>query len=42
MLMWLSIFADVGVTLLCVLNALRMIYIQRYLKVDRKEPRAAR
>ncbi|HAQ56356.1 MAG TPA: cadmium-translocating P-type ATPase [Acholeplasmatales bacterium] len=37
MWMWLSIFADVGVTLLCVLNALRIIYIQRYLRVDKKE-----
>lgn len=28
MVMWLSIFADVGVTLLCVLNALRIIYMK--------------
>jgi Cd2+/Zn2+-exporting ATPase len=28
MFMWLSIFADVGVTLLCVLNALRIIYLK--------------
>lgn len=28
MFMWLSIFADVGVTLLCVLNALRIIYMR--------------
>ena len=28
MFMWLSIFADVGVTLLCVLNALRIIYMK--------------
>jgi Cd2+/Zn2+-exporting ATPase len=28
MWMWLSIFADVGVTLLCVLNALRIIYLK--------------
>jgi Cd2+/Zn2+-exporting ATPase len=31
MWMWLSIFADVGVALLCVLNALRIIYQKRYL-----------
>ncbi|MDD4595210.1 MAG: heavy metal translocating P-type ATPase [Candidatus Izemoplasmatales bacterium] len=29
MYMWFSIFADVGVTLLCVLNALRIIYQQK-------------
>ena len=39
MWMWLSIFADVGVTLLCVLNALRIIYVQRYLRVEKKEKR---
>lgn len=37
MWMWLSIFADVGVTLLCVLNALRIIYVQRYLRIEQKE-----
>lgn len=31
MAMWLSIFADVGVTLLCILNALRIIFRNRYL-----------
>ncbi len=31
MWMWLSIFADVGVAILCVLNALRIIYQKRYL-----------
>ncbi len=41
MLMWLSIFADVGVTLLCVLNALRLIYVQKYLLREPKEKRAA-
>ncbi|HPJ24088.1 MAG TPA: HAD-IC family P-type ATPase, partial [Bacillota bacterium] len=36
MWMWLSIFADVGVAILCVLNALRIIYQKKYLhkKVD--------
>ncbi|MBU1144813.1 MAG: cadmium-translocating P-type ATPase [Firmicutes bacterium] len=33
MWMWLSIFADVGVALLCVLNALRIIYQKKYLHV---------
>ncbi len=28
--MWLSIFSDVGVTLLCILNALRIIFRNRY------------
>ncbi len=32
MWMWLSIFADVGVAILCVLNALRIIYQKKYLK----------
>ena len=32
MWMWLSIFADVGVALLCVFNALRIIYQKNYLK----------
>lgn len=31
MWMWLSIFADVGVAILCVLNALRIIYEKKYL-----------
>jgi len=31
MWMWLSIFADVGVAILCVLNALRIIYQNKYL-----------
>jgi Cd2+/Zn2+-exporting ATPase len=31
MTMWLSIFADVGVAILCVLNALRIIYQKKYL-----------
>ena len=31
MWMWLSIFADVGVAILCVLNALRIIYQKSYL-----------
>jgi Cd2+/Zn2+-exporting ATPase len=31
MWMWLSIFADVGVAILCVLNSLRIIYQKRYL-----------
>ncbi|MBU0997082.1 MAG: cadmium-translocating P-type ATPase [Firmicutes bacterium] len=31
MWMWLSIFADVGVALLCVLNAIRIIYQKKYL-----------
>ncbi len=32
MWMWLSIFADVGVALLCVFNALRIIYQKKYLE----------
>lgn len=32
MWMWLSIFADVGVAILCVLNALRIIYQKKYLQ----------
>lgn len=31
MWMWLSLFADVGIALLCVLNALRIIYQKHYL-----------
>lgn len=31
MWMWLSIFADVGIALLCVLNALRILYQKKYL-----------
>jgi len=31
MWMWLSIFADVGVAILCVLNALRVIYQKKFL-----------
>lgn len=31
MWMWLSLFADVGVALLCVLNALRIIYMKKFL-----------
>lgn len=31
MLLWISIFADVGVAILCVLNALRIIYQKKYL-----------
>ncbi len=37
MWMWLSIFADVGVAILCVLNALRIIYQKRYLHEKRPE-----
>jgi Cd2+/Zn2+-exporting ATPase len=33
MFMWLSIFADVGVTLLCILNALRIIFHKKYLTI---------
>ena len=36
MCMWLSIFADVGVAILCVLNALRIIYQKKYLTQKRK------
>jgi len=32
MWMWLSIFADVGVAILCVINALRVIYQKKYLE----------
>ena len=35
--MWVSIFADVGVTLLCVLNALRIIYLKGYINRPRKQ-----
>ncbi len=35
MFMWLSIFADVGVTLICVMNALRIIYMEYF---DRIKP----
>lgn len=37
MQMWVSIFADVGVTLLCVVNALRIIYLKGYLKTKKQE-----
>ncbi|MCK4552164.1 MAG: cadmium-translocating P-type ATPase [Tenericutes bacterium] len=37
MWMWLSIFADVGVAILCVLNALRIIYQKKYLEKKPKE-----
>jgi Cd2+/Zn2+-exporting ATPase len=37
MFMWLSIFADVGVALLCIFNALRIIYQTRYLYSKRRE-----
>jgi len=37
MQMWVSIFADVGVTLLCVVNALRIIYLKGYLKIKKHE-----
>jgi Cd2+/Zn2+-exporting ATPase len=33
MWMWLSIFADVGIALLCVLNALRIVYQKKYLEI---------
>lgn len=33
MFMWLSIFADVGVTLLCILNALRIIFQKKFLSL---------
>lgn len=36
MWMWLSIFADVGVAILCVLNALRIIYQKKYLTHQHK------
>jgi Cd2+/Zn2+-exporting ATPase len=36
MWMWLSIFADVGVAILCVLNALRIIYQKKYLTQKHK------
>ncbi|XFA98863.1 heavy metal translocating P-type ATPase [Candidatus Izemoplasma sp. B36] len=36
MWMWLSIFADVGVAILCVLNALRIIYQKKYLEIKHK------
>lgn len=36
MWMWLSIFADVGVAILCVLNALRVIYQKKYLTQAQK------
>ncbi len=32
MVMWVSLFADVGVALLCVFNALRIIYQKKYLE----------
>ncbi|MDD3958107.1 MAG: heavy metal translocating P-type ATPase [Candidatus Izemoplasmatales bacterium] len=34
MWMWLSIFADVGVAILCVFNALRIIYQKKYLHME--------
>lgn len=34
MWMWLSIFADVGVAIICVLNSLRIIYQKKYLQRD--------
>jgi len=34
MWMWLSLFADVGVALLCVLNAIRIIYQKKYLQTS--------
>ena len=37
MWMWLSIFADVGVAILCVLNALRVMYQKKYLTAKSKE-----
>ena len=37
MQMWLSIFADVGVTLLCVINALRIIYLKGYLEKNTEQ-----
>ncbi|MDA3931492.1 MAG: heavy metal translocating P-type ATPase [Tenericutes bacterium] len=37
MWMWLSIFADVGVAILCVLNALRIIYQKKYLTESQKK-----
>lgn len=37
MWMWLSIFADVGVAILCVLNSLRIIYQRKYLKEKKLE-----
>ncbi|MFO7970047.1 MAG: heavy metal translocating P-type ATPase [Candidatus Izemoplasmatales bacterium] len=37
MWMWLSIFADVGVAILCVLNALRIIYQKKYLTKKKKD-----
>ncbi len=36
MWMWLSIFADVGVAILCVINALRIIYQKKYLEAKPK------
>ncbi len=41
MVMWLSIFADVGVTLLCVLNALRIIYIRYDEKIHKTKNNTA-
>ncbi|MBN2504346.1 MAG: cadmium-translocating P-type ATPase [Bacilli bacterium] len=38
MWMWLSIFADVGVALLCVLNAIRIIYQKKYLQEKSRRP----
>jgi Zn2+/Cd2+-exporting ATPase len=41
MVMWISIFADVGVTLLCVLNALRIIYINYDEKIHKAKNNTA-
>ncbi|MCK7487102.1 MAG: hypothetical protein MZU97_17520 [Bacillus subtilis] len=40
MVMWVSIFADVGVTLLCVVNALRIIYQKGYLTKPHKRSKS--
>jgi Zn2+/Cd2+-exporting ATPase len=40
MVMWVSIFADVGVTLLCVVNALRIIYQKGYLTKPHKQAKS--
>jgi Zn2+/Cd2+-exporting ATPase len=40
MVMWVSIFADVGVTLLCVVNALRIIYLKGYLTKPHKQAKS--
>ncbi len=38
MWMWLSLFADVGVALLCVLNSIRLIYQKKYLQEKSRRP----